>query len=69
MVPCIHAYVEALQKLAKMAWPLLDSLASMDQFLNGPDKHKLRVQVATTGARQIEVLMRIARSLEAVEGE
>ncbi len=39
-----------------------------DQFLNGFDSHELRVQVATTGARQIEDLMRIAQSLEAMDG-
>ncbi len=40
-----------------------------DQFMTGLDSHELRVQVATAGVRQIEDLMRIARSLEAVEGE
>ncbi len=40
-----------------------------DQFLTGLDNHELRVQVATTGAYRIEDLMRIARLLEAVEGE
>ncbi len=40
-----------------------------DQFLTGLDNHELRVQVATTCDRGIEDLMRIARSLEAVEGE
>ncbi len=38
-----------------------------DQFLTGLDNHELKVQVATTGARRIEDLMRIARSLEAVK--
>ncbi len=56
-----------------MAWPLLDPMAHeemvTDQFLTGLDNHELRVQAATTGARRIEDLMHIARSLEAVEGE
>ena len=33
------------------------------------DNHELRVQVATSDVRRIEDLMRIAHSLEAVEGE
>ena len=40
-----------------------------DQFLNGMDSHELRVQVATTGIQHIEDLMRVARSLEAVENQ
>ena len=40
-----------------------------DQFLTGLDDHELHVQVATSDVRRIEDLMRIARSLEAVEGE
>ncbi len=40
-----------------------------DQFLNGLDSHELRVQVAATGIRRIEDLMRMARSLEAVENQ
>ncbi len=40
-----------------------------DQFLTGLDNHELRVQVATSDVRQINDLMRIAQSLEAVEGE
>ena len=69
----IHTYVDVLQKLAEMAWPFLDPLAReemvVDQFLTGLDNHELRVQVATSDVRRIEDLMRIARSLEAVEGE
>ncbi len=42
--------MEALQKLAEMAWPLLDPTAQdemvADQFLKGLDSHELRVQVA-----------------------
>ncbi len=40
-----------------------------DQFLNGLDSHKLRLQVAAAGIRRIEDLMRVARSLEAVENQ
>ena len=40
-----------------------------DQFLNGLDSHELRVQVAATGIRRIEDLMRMARSLEAMENQ
>ncbi len=69
----IHTYVDVLQKLAEMAWPFLDPLARedmvADQFLTGLGNHALRVQVATSDVRRIEDLMRIARSLEAVEGE
>ncbi len=69
----IHTYVDTLQKLAEMAWPYLDPLAReemvADQFLTGLDNHELRVQAATSDVRRIEDLMRIARSLEAVEGE
>ena len=43
----IPTYVDALQKLAEMVWPLLDPLARdkmvADQFLNGLDSHELRV--------------------------
>ena len=60
----ILMYVNALQKLAEMAWPLLDPIARdemvADQFLNGLDSHELRVQVAATGIRRIEDLMRVA---------
>ncbi len=69
----IHTYVDVLQKLAEMALPFLDPLARKemvaDQFLTGLDNHELRVQVATSDVRRIEDLMRIARSLEAVEGK
>ncbi len=40
-----------------------------DQFLTGLDNHELRVQAATSDVQRIEDLMRIARSLESVEGE
>ncbi len=40
-----------------------------DQFLTGLDNHELRVQAATSDVQRIEDLMRIAHSLEAVEGE
>ncbi len=66
-------YVDALQKMAEMAWPLLDPIAGdemvADQFLNGLYCHELRVQVAATGIRRIEDLMWVARSLEAVENQ
>ncbi len=69
----MQTYVEVLQKLAEMAWSILDPIAReemvTDQFLTSLDSHELRVQVATTGVRKIEDLMRIARSLEAVEGK
>ncbi len=69
----IHTYADVLQKLAEMSWPFLDPLAReemvADQFLTSLDNHELRVQVATSDVRRIEDLMRIARSLEAVEGE
>ncbi len=69
----IPTYVDALQKLAEMAWPSLDPIARdemvADQFLNGLDSHELRVQVAATGIRHIEDLMRVARSLKAVENQ
>ncbi len=56
-----------------MTWPYRDPLAReemvADQFLTGLDNHELHVQAATSDVRRIEDLMRIARSLEAVEGE
>ncbi len=65
--------MNTLQKLAEMAWPYLDPLAReemvADQFLTSLDNHELRVQAATSDVRRIEDLMRIACSLEAVEGE
>ncbi len=39
------------------------------RFLNGLDSHELRVQVAAMGICRIEDLMRMARSLEAVENQ
>ncbi len=69
----ISTYVDALQKLTEMAWPLLDPIARdkmvADQFLTGLDSHELRVQVAATGIRCIEDLMHVARLLEAVENQ
>ncbi len=56
-----------------MAWLFLDPIVIdqmvADQFLNGLDSHELRVQVAATGIWHIEDLMRMARSLEAVENQ
>ncbi len=69
----IPTYVDALQKLAEMVWPLLEPIARDEmlpnQFLNGFDSHELRVQVAATGIRRIEDLMHVARSLEAMENQ
>ncbi len=69
----IPTYVDALQKLAEMASPLLDPIDRdemvADQFLNGLDSHELRVQVAATGIRCIEDLMWVAHSLEAIENQ
>ncbi len=69
----IPTYVDALQKLAEMAWPLLDPIARdemvADQFLNGLDSHELCIQLAATGIRHIEDLMQVAPSLEAVENQ
>ncbi len=60
----IPTYIDVLQKLAEMAWPMLDPIARdemvADQFLNRLDSHELRVQVACTGIRRIEDLMRVA---------
>ena len=65
--------MDALQKLAEMAWPLLDPIARdemvADQFLNGLDSHELCIQVAATGIQHIEDLMWVARSLETVENQ
>ncbi len=56
-----------------MVWPYLDPLTReemvADQFLTSLDNHELHMQAATSDVRRIEDLMRIARSLEAVEGE
>ncbi len=69
----IPTYVDALHKLAEMAWPLLDPFPRdemvADQFLNGLDSHELWVQVAVTGIRRIEDLMHVAQSLEAIENQ
>ncbi len=65
--------MEALQCLADMAWPFMDHHAKedlmVDQFLQGMDSHELSVQVATSGCRCLETVLRIARSLEAVHEE
>ena len=65
--------MDTLQKLAEMAWLLLDPIARDemvgDQFLNGLDSHELRVQVAATVIQRIENLIHVARSLEAVENQ
>ncbi len=62
--------MEALQKLADMAWPFMDHYTKeeliVDQFLMGMDSHELNVQVADHGHRQVDDVLRVARSLEAV---
>ncbi len=69
----IYAFVEALQKLADMAWPLMDHNAKeeliVDQFLMGMDSHELNVQVAAHGYRRVDDVLGDARSLEAVHEE
>ncbi len=69
----IYSYVEALQRLVDMAWPFMDHDAKedlvVDQLLQGMDSHELSDQVATSGCRHLETVLRIARSLEAVHEE
>ena len=48
----IYAFLEALQKLADMAWPFMD--------------HYANVQVAAHDHRRVDDVLRVARSLEAV---
>ncbi len=68
-----YAFVEALQKLADMAWPFMDQYAKeeliVDQLLMGMDSHELNVQVAAHGHRRVDDVLRVARSLEAVREE
>ncbi len=65
--------MEALQKLADMAWPFMDHYAKeeliVDQFLMGMDSHELNVQVAVHLHRRVDDVLRVARSLEAVHEE
>lgn len=65
--------VEALQRLADMAWPLMDSQTKeelvIDQFLMKMENNELSMQVASHGHRRMEDVLRIARSLEAVHEE
>ncbi len=65
--------MDVLQKLVEIAWPLLDPIARdemvANQFLNRLDSHELQVQVAATGIRCIEDLMRVAQSLEAIKNQ
>ncbi len=69
----IDTFVEAVQHLADMAWPFMDSQAKeelvVDQFLLRMENHELNVQVAAHGHRRIEDMLRVARSLEAVHEE
>ena len=41
----------------------------MDQFLQAMDSHELSVQVATSGCRRLQTVLRVAWSLEAVHEE
>ncbi len=56
-----------------MAWPFGDCYAKEelvdDQFLIGMDSHELSVQVVTHGHCQVEDVLHIARSLEAMHEE
>ena len=67
----ICANVETLQRLADLAWPFMDYHAKeemvVDQFLLGMGNHELSVQVAAHGHRRMEDILRLARSLEAVQ--
>ncbi len=69
----IDAFVEALKKLADMAWPFMDHYAKeelmVDQFLMGMDSHELNVQVAAHGHCRVDDVLRVARSLEVVREE
>ncbi len=69
----IYSYMEALQRLADMAWPFMDHHAKedlvVDQFLQGMESHELSVQVATSRCRRLETVLCIAQSLEAVHEE
>ncbi len=64
----IYTYVEALQHLAELAWPFLDYHTKenmvADQFLLGMGNHELIVQLAAHGHRQVQNILRVARSLE-----
>ena len=68
-----YTFVEAMQCLADMAWPFMDSQAKeelvIDQFLLGMDNHEFSVQVAAHGHRRTEDVFRLARSLVAVHEE
>ncbi len=67
----IYTYVETLQLLADLAWPFMDYHAKeemvVDQFLLGMGNHELSVQGAAHGHRRMEDILRVARSLEAVQ--
>ncbi len=69
----IYTYVETLQHLADLAWPFMDyhTMEEMvvDQFPLGMVNHELSVQVAAHGHRCVEDMLRVARSLEAVQEE
>ncbi len=67
----IYTYVETLQRLADLAWPFMDYHAKeevvVDQFFLGMGNHELSMQVAAHGHRLMEDILRVARSLEAVQ--
>ncbi len=69
----IHTFVEALQRLADIAWPFMDCQAKeelvVDLFLLGMDNHELNVQVDAHDHKRTEDVLRLARSLEAVHEE
>ncbi len=67
----IYTYVETLQHLGDLAWSFMDYHANeemvVDQFLLGMGNHELNLQVAAHGHRRMEDILRVARSLEAVQ--
>ncbi len=67
----MYTYVETLQCLADLVWPFMDYHAKeemvIDQFLLEMGDHELSVQVAAHGHRRMEDILRVARSLEAVQ--
>ncbi len=69
----IYTYLEVLQCFAYIAWPMIDCHVKeemiADQFLLGMGNHGISVQVAAHGHRCIKDILRVARSLEAVQEE
>ncbi len=68
-----YTFLEALQHLDDLAWPFMDYNAKeemvIDRLLLIMGNHELRMQVAAHGHRQIEDILQIAQSLEAVQEE